>query len=159
MNRRQVTETTINPLDEIDLALLRILQTDGRLSGADLGRRVGLSQPAVSARLQRLERSGTITGYRAVVDPTRLGLNIHAVVRLRTTHARIAEAIALFDELAEVTTFYRLTGEDCFLVDVHAVNALRLEQIVDAIARFGPVTASLVLRQYVSKPIDAATAR
>ena len=154
-----MTETTVNPLDDIDRALLRILQTEGRLSGADLGRRVGLSQPAVSARLQRLERSGTITGYRAVVDPARLGLNIHAVVRLRTTHARIAEAIGLFDDLPEVTSFYRLTGEDCFFVDVHAVNALRLEQVVDSIARFGPVTTSLVLRQYESKPIGPAPGR
>lgn len=154
-----MTETTVNPLDEIDHALLKIVQAEGRMSGADLGRRVGLSQPAVSARLQRLERSGTITGYRAIVDPTRLGLNIHAVVRLRTTHARIAEAISLFEQLTEATRFYRLTGEDCFLIDIHAANALRLEQVVDSIARFGPVTTSLVLREYPSKPIDPTTPR
>lgn len=99
------------------------------------------------------------TGYRAVVDPARLSINIHAVVRLRTTHARIAESIALFDDLAEVTSYYRLTGDDCFLVDIHAANALRLEQIVDSIARFGPVTTSLVRREYATKPIDPATAR
>ena len=78
----------MDSLDAIDREILAILQTDGRLSGADIGRKVNLSQPAVSARMQRLERSGVITGYRALVDPARLGLNIHAVVRLRTTHAR-----------------------------------------------------------------------
>ena len=55
-----------------------MLQTDGRLTGAEVGRRVGLSQPAASARIQRLEKNGVITGYRAVVDPAALGLNIHA---------------------------------------------------------------------------------
>ncbi|MFE1595541.1 Lrp/AsnC family transcriptional regulator [Nocardia sp. NPDC058705] len=146
-------------MDRIDLAMLAILQTEGRISGADLGRRVRLSQPAVSARLQRLERTGVITGYRALVDPARLGLNLHAVVRLRTTHAHLTEAIALFDATAEITQVYRLTGEDCFLVDIHAPDARRLEEIVDRVARFGPVTTSLVLREYPSKPIVPADGR
>jgi DNA-binding Lrp family transcriptional regulator len=64
-----MSESTTNPLDEIDREILAILQANGRLSGADIGRKVNLSQPAVSARIQRLERSGVITGYHAVVDP------------------------------------------------------------------------------------------
>jgi Lrp/AsnC family leucine-responsive transcriptional regulator len=146
-------ESTTYPLDDIDREILAILQTNGRLSGADLGRKVGLSQPAVSARIQRLERSGVITGYRAVVDPARIGLNIHAVVRVRTTHARIPDALELFAMLEEVTTTYRLTGDDCFLLDVHTPDAHRLEQVVDAIGRLGPVTTSLVLREYPVKPL------
>ena len=97
-----MSESTTNPLDDIDREILAILQADGRLSGADIGRKVNLSQPAVSARIQRLERSGVITGYRAVVDPTRIGLNIHAVVRVRTAHARIPDALELFATLEEV---------------------------------------------------------
>lgn len=114
---------------------------------------MNLSQPAVSARIQRLERSGVITGYRAVVDPARVGLNIHAVVRVRTSHARIPDALELFATLDEVTATYRLTGEDCFLLDVHTPDAGRLEQVVDAIGRLGPVTTSLVLREYPVKPL------
>jgi Lrp/AsnC family transcriptional regulator, leucine-responsive regulatory protein len=153
MNRRQMSEPTTNPLDEIDQEILAILQTNGRLSGADIGRKVNLSQPAVSARIQRLERSGVITGYRAVVDPAQIGLNVHAVVRVRTTHARIPEALELFATVREVTATYRLTGEDCFLLDVHTPDAGRLEQVVDAIGRLGPVTTSLVLRDYPVKPL------
>ena len=113
----------MDPLDEIDRQILTVLQEDGRLSGTDIGRRVNLSQPAVSARIQRLERSGVIKGYTAVVDPAKVGLNIHAVVRLRTTHARMPEALELFEKLDQVTATYRLTGEDCFLLDVHAPDA------------------------------------
>ncbi|MEV5967584.1 Lrp/AsnC family transcriptional regulator [Kribbella sp. NPDC051952] len=148
-----MSESTTNALDDVDREILAILQTNGRLSGADIGRKVNLSQPAVSARIQRLERSGVITGYRAVVDPARIGLNIHAVVRLRTVHARIPEAIELFETLPEVTATYRLTGEDCFLLDVHAANAGRLEQVVDTIGRLGPISTSLVLRDYSNKPL------
>ena len=148
-----MSEPTTNSLDPIDREILAILQTDGRLSGAEIGRKVNLSQPAVSARIQRLERSGVITGYQAVVDPARIGLNIHAAVRVRTMHARIPEALELFAGLPEVTATYRLTGEDCFLLDVHTPDAGRLEQVVDAIGRLGPVSTSLVLRNYPAKPL------
>ncbi|TDW23682.1 AsnC family transcriptional regulator [Kribbella kalugense] len=154
MKRRSMSEATTGSLDPIDREILAILQTDGRLSGADIGRKVNLSQPAVSARIQRLERSGVITGYRAVVDPARVGLNIHAVVRVRTTHARIPDALELFATLPEVVATYRLTGEDCFLLDVHTSDAGRLEQVVDAIGRLGAVSTSLVLREYPAKPLS-----
>jgi Lrp/AsnC family leucine-responsive transcriptional regulator len=65
-------------------------------------RRINLSQPAVSARIKRLEKSGVISGYRAVVDPIRLGLRIHAMIRLRTTHARIPACLEHFAQLPEV---------------------------------------------------------
>jgi Lrp/AsnC family leucine-responsive transcriptional regulator len=153
MDGKSMAGRTLDPLDATDLAILAILQTDGRLGVTEIGRRVNLSQPAVSARIKRLEQTGVITGYRAVVDPSRLGLSIHAVVRLRTTHARIAACLEHFSQVSEITGVQRLTGEDCFLIDVHAVDAGRLETVVDAIARFGPVTTSLVLRTYESKAI------
>ncbi|WP_027934688.1 Lrp/AsnC family transcriptional regulator [Amycolatopsis thermoflava] len=140
-------------LDEIDRAILELLQTEGWLSGAEVGRRVGLSQPAAGARIQRLEKSGVILGYRAVVAPAAVGLNIHAVVRLRTTHAQLPKALALAGRIAEVVSTVRVTGEDCLLFDVHCTHAERLEQIVDSLARFGPVTTSLVLRSYPAKPL------
>ncbi|NJP48177.1 Lrp/AsnC family transcriptional regulator [Actinacidiphila epipremni] len=146
----------MDSLDDIDLAIVGLLQADGRLTGAEIGRRVGLSQPAAAARIQRLEKSGVITGYRAVVAPAALGLNIHAVVRLRTTHARLADALTLAARLPEVTGTLRVTGEDCLLLDVHCTHAERLEEIVDSLARHGPVTTSLVLRTYPPKPLPAA---
>ncbi|MDL2076351.1 Lrp/AsnC family transcriptional regulator [Streptomyces sp. GXMU-J15] len=145
-------------LDRTDRAILTLLQTDGRLTGAEIGRRVGLSQPAASARIQRLERNGVITGYRAVVDPTALGLNIHAVIRLRTTHAQLQRALDLASRTPEITSTLRVTGEDCLIFDVHCPQAERLEEVVDALARYGPVTTSLVLRAYPPKPLtDAGT--
>jgi Lrp/AsnC family leucine-responsive transcriptional regulator len=145
-------------LDEIDRLILELLQTEGRLTGAEVGRRVGLSQPAAGARIQRLEKSGVITGYRAVVAPAAVGLNIHAVVRLRTTHAQLSPALTLAAQTPEVVSTLRVTGEDCLLFDVHCSHAERLEQIVDSLARYGPVTTSLVLRSYPPKPLPTGPA-
>ncbi|MFF3984937.1 Lrp/AsnC family transcriptional regulator [Streptomyces sp. NPDC001797] len=145
-------------LDDIDRAILELLQAEGRLTGAEVGRRVGLSQPAAGARIQRLEKSGVITGYRAVVAPAALGLNIHAVVQLRTTHAQLPQALALAARIPEVVSTLRVTGEDCLLFDVHCTHAERLEEIVDSLARHGPVTTSLVLRTYPPKPLPTNSA-
>src|SRR5215210_5633388 len=74
VNRRQDTHrTNDSPVDATNLRLLEELQRDARLSLAELGRRVGLSSPAVAERLARLEQTGVITGYRAEVDPRALG--------------------------------------------------------------------------------------
>ena len=153
-----MTSQTSDSLDPTDYAILAILQTEGRLGVTEIGRRVNLSQPAVSARIKRLEQTGVITGYRAVINPAAIGLNIHAVVRLRTTHARIAACLEHFSQVPEITGVRRLTGEDCFLIDVHAADARRLEGVVDAIARFGPVTTSLVLRTYETKAVTPGRA-
>lgn len=140
-------------LDETDRRILGLLQVEGRLSGAEVGRRVGLSQPAASARIQRLERNGVITAYRAVVDPTALGLAMRAVIRLRTTHAQLAPALDLASRTPEIVSALRVTGEDCLIFDVHTANARRLETVVDTIARYGPVTTSVVLHAYDTKPL------
>lgn len=143
-------------LDRADQRILALLQEDGRLTGAEIGRRVGLSQPAASARILRMERAGIIAGYRAVVDPAAVGLNIRAVIRLRTTHAQLSAAMHLAAQTADVTSTLRVTGEDCLIFDVHCVDAARLERVVDSLARFGPVTTALVLREYPPKPLTPA---
>lgn len=144
-------------LDRVDRQILALLQTDGRLTGAEVGRRVGLSQPAASARILRLEKLGVIVGYRAITDPTALGLNIHAVVRLRTTHAQLASALELAAKTKDITSTLRVTGEDCLIFDIHCADAARLEAIVDTLARYGPVTTALVLRSYSPKPMTPAS--
>ncbi|MGD3108718.1 Lrp/AsnC family transcriptional regulator [Streptomyces sp. YGL11-2] len=155
---KKVVRTTMESLDRIDRDILALLQAEGRLTGAEVGRRVGLSQPAASARIQRLEKNGVITGYRAVIDPVALGLNIHAIIRLRTTHAHLPRALDLASRTPEVTSILRVTGEDCLIFDIHCPQAERLEHIVDALARYGPVTTSLVLRAHPPKPLANSAA-
>jgi Lrp/AsnC family transcriptional regulator, leucine-responsive regulatory protein len=133
------------PLDPTDIAIVEQMQQDGRISVSELGRRVGLSQPAASERLKRLEERGVIAGYRAIIDPAALGLGMMAIIRVRTTHAHIRACLKQFAEMPQVIEVLRLTGEDCFLLKVLVPTPGDLEAIVDGVARFGAVTTSLVL--------------
>ncbi len=146
-------DTIERGLDPTDLSIVEILQQDGRISVSELGRRVGLSQPAASERLKRLEERGVITGYRAAIDPAVVGLGMMAVIRLRTTHEHIRPCLKQFSEMPEIIEVLRLTGEDCFLLKVLVPTPSDLETIVDAIARHGAVTTSLVLRNEPMKAI------
>ena len=140
-------------LDPTDIAIIETLQDDGRISVSELGRKVGLSQPATSERLKRLEERGIVMAYRAVVDPASVGLNMMAVIRLRTTHEHIKACLKQFAEMPEIIEVLRLTGEDCFHLKVIVPSPAELESIVDAIARYGSVTTAIVLRSEPPKRI------
>lgn len=108
-------------LDRTDLLLLAELQRGGRLTNAELAERVHLSASACLRRVQRLERDGVIAGYRAEVDPERLGLGLQAFVRIQLNHhdaasvARFAQAVDAWDE---VIACHALSGEMDYLLQV-----------------------------------------
>jgi Lrp/AsnC family leucine-responsive transcriptional regulator len=140
-------------LDAKDLAILEALQEDGRIPLSELGRKIGLSQPAMSERVRRLEGRGVIAGYGARINLAALGLNLVAIVRLKTAHEHIRACLKLFDELVYVIEVFRVTGEDCFVLKVIVPAPEDLAAIVDAIGRFGSVTTSVVLRSEPPKTI------
>ena len=108
-------------LDRIDLLLLAELQRDGRVPNAELAERVRLSASACLRRVQRLERDGVIAGYRAELDPERLGLGLHAFVRvqLRQHDPQTVEAFARsVNEWDEVVACNALTGDMDYLLQV-----------------------------------------
>lgn len=131
-------------LDDVDWRLLEALQADGRASYADLARLVGLSASAATERVRRLEESGVITGYRAEVDPERLGLAITALVRLRYPHGNYRPFRDLLATTPEIGEAHHVTGEDCFVLTVRARSMRHLEEVTGRIAGLGPVTTSVV---------------
>jgi Lrp/AsnC family leucine-responsive transcriptional regulator len=131
-------------LDDINRRLLEELQADARLTIAELGRRINLSAPAVAERIQRLERAGVITGYRAEVDPKAIGFPIRAIVRIRPTTRQLHRIPELAREIPEVVECHRITGEDCFFVDLHLRSMDELEPILDRFIVFGQTTTSIV---------------
>lgn len=142
-------------LDRLDWRILDALQRNARATNTEIGRKIGLSQPAVTARIQALEDAGVIEGYAARVNPKRLGREIAAFVRLQTTHAQIAACLKAFAAMPELVEAHRITGEDCFIVRVIVDRMSRLEASIDSLARFGPVTTSIILNSYAPKPIAA----
>ncbi|MDX2202883.1 MAG: Lrp/AsnC family transcriptional regulator [Hyphomicrobiaceae bacterium] len=143
-------------LDAKDLAILEALQADGRQPLSALGRRIGLSQPAISERVKRLEEQGIITGYAAKLSLPALGLNMMAILRLRTEHASIKACLKRFAELPNIVEVHRVTGEDCFVLKAIVPAPEDLASIVDAIGAFGAVTTSLVLKSEPAKPVSPA---
>lgn len=133
-----------NLLDEINLRLLQELESDGRIGLAELGRRIGMSAPAVAERVQRLERAGVITGYRAEIDPTALGFPVAAVVRIRPSPGQLERVRTIARETTEVGECYRITGEDCYLLRLHLRSIDDLEEILDRFTPYGQTTTSLI---------------
>ena len=120
-------------LDEIDRALLRNLQTDARISNADLARQVNLSPPAVHARMRRLQEQGVIRGYVAVLDREALGYEMLCLISIRMErHQRpdIERVRAAVGQMPEVLECHHLTGEFDYQLKVVVHNRKELERFV-----------------------------
>lgn len=139
-NRRNNDEL----VDGTNRKLLAELQHDARLSLAELGRRVGLSPPAVAERLQRLEDAEVITGYHAEVDPRALGYALSAVFRIRPSPRQLPKIAQLARDTPEVVECRRITGEDCYVMSLHVRSVEHLEEVLDRFALFGQTTTSIV---------------
>lgn len=146
---------TVSPtdrqIDGLDRKLLGLLAVDGRLTMADLGRRVGLSRTAVLARVQRLERDGVIRGYRAVVElPGVAAAHLARVgIVVRTTdvagYVRRLHGLPGFDEIETVT------GEYDLIVRVSAPSAAELDTVLDRVQSWPDTvrtTTWVILRRY-----------
>jgi Lrp/AsnC family leucine-responsive transcriptional regulator len=131
-------------LDEINLRILTELQDSPRLPMAELARRIGMSAPSVTERVQRLERAGVIAGYRLDIDPAAVGLPVTAFTRIRPLPGSLPKIAELAAELPEVTECYRITGEDCFLMRVHAAAIDEFEAVLDKFLLYGQTTSSIV---------------
>jgi Lrp/AsnC family leucine-responsive transcriptional regulator len=131
-------------LDSINRRIIEELQTDARLTIAELARRVSLSAPAVSERVQRLEEAAVITGYRAVIDPKSVGFPLSAVVRVRPGVRELQRIPELAREIPEVVECQRTTGEDCFFLRVYLRSIEDLEGILDHFTPYGQTTTSIV---------------
>ena len=120
--------------DDIDLHLLELLQEDCRTSLVRLGEQVGLSAPAVLERIKKLEASGIVTGYRALIDGRRLGLDITAFIGVLISHPNLIDdferEVVTFDDVLEC---HHVTGEHTLLLKVKAANTSALEQLISRI--------------------------
>jgi Lrp/AsnC family leucine-responsive transcriptional regulator len=150
-NGRDSLTGRIGNLDAVNLRLLSELHANPRLSMSELARRVGMSAPAVTERVQRLEAAGVIVGYRMEVDPAALGMPVTALVRIRPGPGQLPRIAETARTTPQVVECYRITGEDCFLLKVHAPSIADLEEILDRFLMFGQTTTSIV----VSTPVPA----
>lgn len=131
-------------LDSLNIRILGELEQDPRLSMAELGRRVGLSSPAVTERVRRLEETGVITGYQLQLNPAALGLPLAAYVRVRPNPGQLPRIAELARHIPEVVECHRVTGEDCFILKVYFPDMEQLERLLDHFLFYGTTTTSLI---------------
>ncbi len=142
-------------LDEIGRNLLAILQRDGRIPLSELGRRVGLSPPAVAERVRRMEDTGLIGGYRAIVDRARLGWPMTAFMRVTCPGNKYQAIRQLALDLPEVIDCHHVTGEDSFFLKLAVGSVGHLERVIDRFRDLGRTVSSVALSTTVENKAPA----
>jgi Lrp/AsnC family transcriptional regulator, leucine-responsive regulatory protein len=134
-------------LDELGWSILEVLQQDARVSFAELGRRVGLSTPAITERVRRMEEAGIITGYHAAVDPSNAGFPIVVYMRLAISGGEnmVSRATVAVKRMSEILECHRVTGTDSFILRAGLLSVAHLESLIDRLTPFGMTSTSTVL--------------
>lgn len=141
-------------LDTTDWAILRELQEDARLSYAEIGRRVGLSSPAVQERVKRLEDAGVIKGYHASINPAKVGFPIIAHTRLKQVNGRDrAKVIELINNLPEIIQSIDITGEEGFVLTIIATSHEHLDYVLHQFVPYGQTVTGILMKTYVEHRI------
>jgi len=146
-------------LDDVDWRLLAELQSDGRLSFKELGRRVNLSAPAVAERVRRLEEAGVVTGYRAQIDARRAGFPLMAFVQMRCSLGKCLLKTSESGDYPEIVEIHKLSGDHCTMVKVRAASLAHLEGLFERLGQHGELRSSVVLStQYEGRPVEPPVA-
>jgi Lrp/AsnC family transcriptional regulator, leucine-responsive regulatory protein len=156
------TYTSVSPdLDPVNRRILGELLREPRMTMSALGRKVGMSSPAVTERVRHLEEAGVIKGYRLEVDPAALGLPVAAYVRVRPGPGQLSRVAELARGIPEVAECHRVTGEDCFILKVHLPGIDQLDRLLDLFLMHGATTTSIIQSSPVplrALPLPAAGA-
>jgi len=135
-------------MDRVDMQILFHIQSQARISMTELGKHVGLSQPAVTERVRRLEEKGIISEYRTVISPEKIGKYAAAYMLV---HSRDCNAFLDFcRSTPDVVECYRISGEHNYLLKVISDSTRALEEFGNQCDKYGTYTILIVM----SSPIE-----
>lgn len=140
-------------LDDIDWELLTTLQQEARLPFAELGRRVGLSPPAVAERVRRMEESGVLVGYHAAVNPQAVGLELRVLIDLTTTPQQYPQIIPFMEQCAAIQSAHHVTGGTSFRIEALVASIAALEALVEHLSLYGQTATAIVLSSPIQKTV------
>ena len=132
-------------LDDIHWKIIQQLQMNARITLVEIGKRIGLSAPAVAERIKKLEDDGYITGYRTIVDYDKLGLSVPVFISYKATKISHREMIEMLDKMPEVVEWYGITGTHCALCKVVVPSTKDLEIVIENLQQFGETSTSIIL--------------
>lgn len=136
-------------IDELNWKILKHLQKNARLSSAEIGRQVGMSSPAVSERIKKMEDAGVITGYNTVVSTFEAGYQLKAIITLRAFMGKLKPFLEKVKTYDEVINCYRITGNENIVMEVALRNQKHLEAFIDQLIIYGETKTQIVLSHVV----------
>jgi Lrp/AsnC family transcriptional regulator, leucine-responsive regulatory protein len=134
-------------IDNLNRRILNELQQNSRVSTAEIGRRVGLSAPAVSERILRMEEEGLIKGYKTVLDYDILGFPVRVFITFRSKAKRKEDAIRIVDTRSEIIEWHVITGDSCMLLKVAVRSTKELESLIEYLQENGETSTSIILSE------------
>ncbi len=138
-------------VDSINSKILRCLQQNARMSNAEIGRQVGISSPAVSERIKKMEDLGIIEGYKAIVSPFEIGYQLKAIITLRAFMGKLKPFLEKVKTYEEVINCYRITGDENIVMEVVLKNNKHLESFIDQLITYGESKTQIVLSRVVKQ--------
>ena len=117
-------------LDNFDAAILEELQNGGRLSYAELGERIGLSKTPCWKRVQKLEQEEIITGYRAEINPKKIGLDLHVFLHITIKHTLAEKFEAAINDVDQIINCFAITGDSDYMVSVIASDIDQFDELI-----------------------------
>jgi Lrp/AsnC family leucine-responsive transcriptional regulator len=138
-------------LDVLNTKILKCLQGNARLSNAEIGRQVGISSPAVSERIKKMEDLGIIEGYKTIVSPFEIGYQLKAIITLRAFMGKLKPFLEKVKTYDEVINCYRITGDENIVMEVVLKNQNHLEAFIDQLISYGESKTQIVLSRVIKQ--------
>lgn len=136
-------------IDSLNWKILQCLQQNARQSNAAIGRKVGISSPAVSERIKKMEDLAIITGYKTLVSPFEVGYQLKAIITLDAFAGKLKPFLQLVKTYDEVLNCYRVTGNENIVMEVVLKNQKHLETFIDQLISYGETKTQIVLSHIV----------
>ncbi len=138
-------------VDNLNWKILKCLQQNARLSNAEIGRQVGISSPAVSERIKKMEDAGIIQSYNTIVSPFELGFQLKAIITIRAFMGMLKPFLEKVKTYDEVINCYRITGNENFVMEVVLKNQKHMETFIDQLIIYGETKTQIVLSHVVKQ--------
>ena len=136
-------------MDALNWKILKCLQENARQSNAKIGRIVGISSPAVSERIKKMEDVGVINGYKTIVSPYEVGYQLKAIITIRAFMGKLKPFLTKVKSFDEVLNCYRITGNENFVLEVMLKDQKHLEQFIDQLISYGETKTQIVLSNVI----------
>ncbi|WP_092468332.1 Lrp/AsnC family transcriptional regulator [Winogradskyella thalassocola] len=136
-------------IDNLNWKILKCLQQNARMSNAEIGRRVGITSPAVSERIKKMEDAEIIQGYTTFVSPFEAGYQLKALITLRAFMGMLKPFLEKVKTYDEVVNCYRITGNENIVMEVVLKNQKHLEVFIDQLISYGETKTQIVLSHVI----------